>query len=166
MGFFLLTFLLLLIYLQVPYITKTSKKERGIPNLFKSKYLVIALLSSLIVVDFFLSYFGIVHPEAWLKWIHGVSVADTQGLMVRLGATWATFVVLQALALFFWKEQLWWLPLIAGVRLTEISADWFYLVTANNVSTFGKIFLALIPIANIALGIILVLCYLAHSKKK
>ena len=157
---FLFTFTPNLIYLYVLCQTKTFARE---DNVFGSKRLINTLLLALIALDLFLCLMGVVYSGSWLKFIHGVNVTDPQGLMVRLGVVWGTFAFIQMIALARWEKRLYWLPLIAGVRLTESIADWFYLMAANNVSTVGAIVLISIPIANIALGVILILCHRALS---
>lgn len=128
-----------------------------------SKRFINTILLILISLDLFLCLMGVVYPSTWLKFIHGVYVPDPQSLMIRLGIVWGTFALIQMIALARWEKHLYWLPLVAGVRLTESIADWFYLITANNVSIIGTIILIFIPIANIGLGVILILCYKALS---
>jgi hypothetical protein len=78
-------------------------------------------------------------PEIWHKVIHGAPYVDPQALLRRTGAVWASFALFQFIALVKWKEQPHWLMLVAGIRLTEIFADWTYLYFAQNITWVGRL---------------------------
>ena len=117
------------------------------------------LLIFLTLIDIFLIIMGLVFPAVWLKWIHGVYVPDHQGLMIYIGGIWLAFASLQILATILWENHVYWLAVIAGVRWTESCAGWLQLMAANDLSAFGKIFLASVPAANLVFGYILIRCY-------
>ena len=57
----------------------------------------------------------------------------------RTGAVWASFTLFHLIALLKWHRQPYWLPLVAGVRLTEVFSDWVYLSMAESITWFGKV---------------------------
>jgi hypothetical protein len=89
-------------------------------------------------------------PSFWLEQVHGVDYGDPAGLLRRTAALWAAFALLQGIAVFRWRFHPHWLMLVAGVRLTELFADWIYLGFAEDVSTTSSILLALSPVLNLA----------------
>jgi hypothetical protein len=64
---------------------------------------------------------------------------DTEGLLQRTGAVWASFAIWQTLALWQWKKHPHWLMLVAGIRLTEILADWTYVYFAHDITSLGRL---------------------------
>ncbi len=113
------------------------------------------LLAGLAVVDIVLSGTCLFFPDLWFRWFHGAPYVDPQGLLRRMGAVWATFAMLQLIALVRWQRFPHWLALVAGVRLTELFCDWVYLLSCSNITWFGRGALFLSPPANLALGWIL-----------
>ncbi len=105
-----------------------SERNTKIINLILLVFSGFDLVYSLIVFFF---------PEAWFKTIHGVAYADTQGLFQRTGAIWASFTLFQLMAYFKWKQKPYWLALVAGLRLSELVADWTYLYFAHDLSLLG-----------------------------
>ncbi len=94
---------------------------------------VLIALDVLYVVVIFFS------PETWFRIIHGTPLVDPEGLLRRTGAVWAAFAIWQTLALWQWKKHPHWLMLVAGIRLTEILADWTYLYFAHDITALGRI---------------------------
>jgi hypothetical protein len=118
-----------------------------------------ALLIALVALDVVLSVIAIGFPGTWSRVMHGLPYDDPAGLLRRTGAVWAAFVVLQLIALVRWRDQPYWLPLIAGVRFTELFSDWVTIAAAQRVTTLAIVSLALSPLANLVFGSILISTY-------
>lgn len=112
------------------------------------------LLAGLAVLDIVLSGACLFFADLWFKLFHGAPYVDPQALL-RIGAVWATFAILQLIPLVRWQKFPHWLVLIAGVRLTEVVCDWAYLLFCSNVVWFGRVALFLSPPANLAFAWIL-----------
>ncbi len=104
-----------------------------------NKKAVDGLLIVLILLDVIYDIVIFGRPELWFRVIHGTGLMDPQGLLRRTGAVWAAFVLWQTITLFRWKNQRHWLMLVAGIRWTEIFADWTYIYFAQSLTTIGWI---------------------------
>jgi hypothetical protein len=112
------------------------------------KKLITPILVILILLD--VVYVAIIfpHPEFWFKTLHGAPYVDPQGLLFRTGAVWASFALFQFIALIKWRKAPYWLMLVAGIRLTEVFADWVHLYYAQNMTSLGRMSLLAAPIVN------------------
>jgi hypothetical protein len=126
----------------------------------KHRNAVRVLLIFLVVLDIVLSTIAICYPETWFRIFHGVEYVDPQGLLRRTGALWVAFTLFQAVALFRWEKQPYWLAVVAGIRLTELFSDWTYLYFAQNITTYGRIGLLIAPPGNLLFGWYLIRSYL------
>ena len=117
------------------------------------------LLVFLIALDIALSTVAIGFPDRWSAVMHGLPYDDPAGLLRRTGALWVAFVVLQTLALVRWQKQPYWLPLIAGVRFTELFSDWVTIIAAKQMTLAGTLGLLVSPPANLVFGLILISTY-------
>jgi len=97
-----------------------------------SRRTVKLVLLALIILDiiFPVVIFGL-HP-LWPQLFHGMNHDDTLGLLQRLGAGWAAFAVWQIVAYLKWEREPGWLAVVAGIRWTEIWADWVYVYFADH----------------------------------
>lgn len=107
-----------------------------------------ALLVSLILLDASLTIVALFFPAFWIELINGVTLGDPLGLVGRLGGGWAAFFLLQLVALTRWRREPHWLAVVAGVRGTELFADWAFLYFAQSLTWFGKAALFLSPLVN------------------
>ncbi|MGH8057276.1 MAG: hypothetical protein ACREOH_08585 [Candidatus Entotheonellia bacterium] len=110
------------------------------------------LLLFLIALDVVLSILALAFPQVWFRLIHDEPYIDPQGLLRRTGAVWAAFTLLQAMAYAKWRQQPYWLVVVAGVRLTELFSDWTYIYFAQQVTWSGRVGLLIAPPANLAMG--------------
>jgi len=113
----------------------------------------------LILLDVFLSTVAIGFPNFWTQSMHGLPYVDPYGLLRRTGALWVAFTLLQTIALVRWQKQPYWLPLIAGVRFTELFSDWTTIIVAKQMTALGTIGLLIAPPANLLFGLILISTY-------
>ncbi|TMQ13266.1 MAG: hypothetical protein E6J90_28950 [Deltaproteobacteria bacterium] len=117
------------------------------------------VLFLLVVLDVFLSTVAICFPEHWSQTFHAMPYDDPAGLLRRTGSVWVAFTLLQAIALFRWQKQSYWLPLIAGVRFTELFSDWVTIIAAKQMTTLGTAALLISPPGNLLFGLILISTY-------
>jgi hypothetical protein len=117
------------------------------------------LLGFLIALDIGLSVVALGFPNLWFHTMHGMAYDDPAGLLRRTGALWVAFVLFQTLALVRWQRQPYWLPLIAGVRFTELFSDWVTIFAAQHMTVPGTLGLAISPLANLIFGLILLSTY-------
>ena len=132
----------------------------------KFKIGVNLLLVFLVVLDIVLSTVCLFFPETWFQLLHNARYVDPQGLLRRTGAVWAGFTLFQLIALLRWQRQPYWLPLVAGIRLTEVFSDWVYLYVAASFTWFGKMGLFIAPPGNVLFAWILITAYLRMTKDK
>jgi hypothetical protein len=118
-----------------------------------------ALLIGLVLLDTVLSTIAILFPELWTHIFHALPYDDSAGLLRRTGALWVAYMLLQLIALVRWRNQPYWLALVAGVRLTELFSDWATIVAAKQMTTLGTLALAFSPPANLLFGLILISTY-------
>ena len=89
-------------------------------------------LLALIVLDIVFPVIIFGFPGLWNRLFHGGAGADDPiGLLHRLGAGWAAFALWQIVAYIKWEREPGWLAVVAGIRWTEIWADWVYLYYAH-----------------------------------
>jgi len=117
------------------------------------------LLAFLVLLDLVLSTVCLFFPETWFRVFHNAPYVDPQALLRRTGAVWAAFTLFQFIALLRWRSQPYWLPLVAGIRLTEVFSDWVYLYMADSVTWLGRAGLLASPPANILFAWILIKSY-------
>jgi len=117
------------------------------------------LLLALVLLDIYLSAFTLFFPEAWFGAFHNAPYVDPQGLLRRTGAVWAAFTLFQFVALLRWRCQPYWLPLVAGIRLTEVFSDWVYVYFADSVTSYGLRNLLPAPLANALIAWYLIKSY-------
>jgi len=110
------------------------------------------LLVVLILLDVVYDLVIFPFPGTWFQVIHGTPYVDPEGLLRRTAAVWAAFVLWQTVALLKWKKAPHWLMLVAGIRLTEIFADWTYVYFAHDITAFGRLALLAAGPINIFCG--------------
>jgi hypothetical protein len=138
----------------------TAKPEPDRKRVFRlNRAQVNVLLVALVVLDVVLSTTALWFPGHWSQTFHGLPYVDPAGLLRRTGAVWVAFTLLQAIAVFRWQNQPYWLPLIAGVRLTELFSDWVTIAAAQQMTTLGTLGLVISPPANLLFGLILISTY-------
>ena len=126
-------------------------------NLFRIATSILLLF--LVLLDLVLSTTCLFFPAAWFRVFHHAPYVDPQGLLRRTGAVWAAFTLLQLIALVRWRSRPYWLPLVAGVRLTEVFSDWVYLYACSSITWFGRAGLLISPPANFLFALFLLASY-------
>ena len=126
----------------------------------KRTRLINTLLIVLTLWDLLLVVVALALPDIWFQIFHGIPYidengipADRVGLLRRTGAVWLAFTLFQLLAYLRWQKQLYWLPLVAGIRLTETFSDWTYIIFSHGDLTWTGFFgLLVAPPINWLLG--------------
>ena len=99
--------------------------------------LVDVVLWALVIFDLLVAVGAFLLPQLWFRILHDAEFVDPQGLLRRTGAIWVAFSVVQILALPRWRRAAHWLLLVTGIRLSEMFADWTWLVFAESITPFG-----------------------------
>lgn len=138
----------------------TAKPDPGRKRTFHlNRAQVNVFFIGLVVLDLVLSTIAIGFPEYWSKAMHGLPYNDPAGLLRRTGAVWVAFTLLQAIALFRWQTQPYWLALVAGVRFTELFSDWVTILAAKQMTILGTAGLLISPPSNLIFSLILIATY-------
>lgn len=97
------------------------------------------LLVVLILLD--LVYISVIfpRPDMWSHFMHGAAYVDPEGLLRRIGAVWASFALFHFIALIKWRQHPHWLMIVAGMRFSEIFADWTYVYYAHDMTHLGRL---------------------------
>jgi hypothetical protein len=126
----------------------------------KRKFIINAILLGFAILDLAYAVAGLLFPEIWSKTIHGIEAIDLQGLLQRTAAIWAAFAVLQFIAFLKWQSKAYWLAMIAGLRFSELFADWTYLYFAQDLTWLGHAGLFISTPTNMAICWFLLKSYL------
>ncbi|GIV60543.1 hypothetical protein GQ464_007745 [Rhodocaloribacter litoris] len=118
------------------------------------------LLYGFVVLDLVYAVTCFFFPEVWFQTLHGADYVDPQGLLRRTGALWAAFALFQLVAALRWSSAPYWLAVVAGMRLSELFADWTYLYFAGSVTGLGRLGLLLSTPFNLLVCLYLLGSYL------
>jgi hypothetical protein len=124
------------------------------------------LLIARVVLDSVLLTLCLFFPALWFRLFHNAAYVDPEGLLRRTGAVWAALALFQLVALVRWRNQPYWLTVVAGIRLTEVFSDWTYLFFSNSVTRFGQIALFSAPLGNVVFAWFLIRSFHAAEKKR
>jgi hypothetical protein len=97
------------------------------------------VLSGLFIFDVILTSWVFFAPDLWFRVFHGVPYNDPEGFLRRCGANWAAFALFQGIARLRWKQNVAWIAVVAGVRLSDIFTDWTYLYFAADMTPLGTL---------------------------
>ena len=142
------------------FLAKPAPTDEAQPRIFHlNRAQVNFFLFALVLLDIGLFTMAIFFPERWSETFHGMPYVDPAGLLRRTGGLWVAFTILQAIALFRWQKQPYWLTLIAGVRFTELFSDWITIAVAERMTLMGTLGLLVSPPSNLIFGLILISTY-------
>lgn len=113
--------------------------------------LVDVILIALVLFDLLVAVGALLLPHLWYRILHDAEYVDPQGLLRRSGAIWVAFSVVQIAALPRWRAASHWLLLVTGIRLSEMFADWTYLIFAQSMTPFGTAALLVTLPANLVI---------------
>jgi small-conductance mechanosensitive channel len=149
------------------FLVQTTSREGKVPNrefFLNDNYINLAIII-LLLTDIILTISGYFFPELWFSIFHGTSYNDPEGFLRRCAGNWLMFGVLQAIALWCWKTEPYWLAVVAGARLSDILTDWNYLLFCNNVTPIGWAGLFLAGPINLMFGIYFLKAYSNRNSK-
>lgn len=111
------------------------------------------LLIGLFLFDAALVVWVLALPDLWFRAFHGVERVDPQALLTRMGANWAAFALVQGLAAWRWRRWPTWIPVVAGVRLSDIFTDVTCVLACTNATWFAWATLPLMSLLNLLMGV-------------
>lgn len=96
-----------------------------------------ASLAFLTVLDGFLFVWAIFFRDHFSQALYGRSLSDENAYLERTAAIWGTFAIIQGVAFFGWRAFPPLLPVVAGVRFTELFADWVHFARSERMTWLG-----------------------------
>lgn len=117
------------------------------------------LIGALAILDATIAVVAIAFPQLWFTVFHGTLYIDPEGLLRRMGANWAAFAILQAIALAKWERRPELLLLVAGARFGDALTDITYFCFANDLTVFGAVCLLAAGPVNLLAGAYLWRCW-------
>ena len=116
-----------------------------------------ALLEDTVI--FFMAWLA---PDLWFRLFHA-AVAEPMAVafLRRSGGQWAAFALAQALALWRWRREPVWLPIVAGARFSDLFTDISYILAAPPLTALGWCLLTPPPLLNF-IGIVILLLGYRH----
>ena len=96
-------------------------------------------------------------PDLWFRLFHGSAPVGLDiALLRRSAGQWAAFALAQAIALWRWRKNPIWLPIVAGVRFSDLFTDISYILAVPYLTTFGWACLLPPPLLNLV-GVVIML---------
>lgn len=124
------------------------------------KSIILIFLWGALVEDtiiFLMSWFA---PDIWFQLFHHATPASMDvAFLRRSGGQWAAFALAQAIALWRWRKKPVWLPIVAGVRFSDLFTDISYILAVPSLTTFGWCVLIPPPFLNVIGVVIMLLGY-------
>lgn len=118
--------------------------------------LVLLFLWGALIEDSALVVIAWVSPETWFHLFHHFEPASLDVPFLRRSAgQWLAFAVFQAIALWRFRKQPIWLPIVAGLRLSDLFTDLSYLIAVPSLTKLGWVLLVPPPILNLAMALVL-----------
>lgn len=125
-----------------------------------SPSVIYGLLLLLILIDSGLALLVLRSPERWYRWMHAGDQPASGELLSRTGGVWFGFALLQLTVLGTWTFFPEGLVILAGLRLTEVLADWIYLATSTSRTRTLVVALLMSPPVNAAVAFVFYQGYL------
>ena len=136
--------------------------EMQMQGIYRANVVSLVLLS-LLLTDIILTSVGYLLPDLWFSIFHGTAYNDPEGFLRRCAANWLMFGVLQAIALWWWKGEIFWLAMVAGARFGDMLTDWNYLYFSTHSTTIGAIGLLSAGPLNFLAGLYLLKAFKHYS---
>ena len=122
----------------------------------------LAYLWAGLVLDLVISYLAWSDPGQWFWFFHDRAPQGLEIALIRRAAgQWTAFALAQALALIFFRRHPVWLAIMAGIRLSDVFTDLFYMLGAQPLTGHGWLVLAPLPLVNVAGVFLLLRCHAA-----
>lgn len=111
------------------------------------------LLVAYFVLNLVRGFVALVLPGRWYLWMHGRVGHDGTGLLARTGGLWLGMVLVEGLVFYFWGTYPFLLAVFAGLRFSEVLADWVYWGSSRQLTTPGQFVLILLPPVHLLTGL-------------
>jgi len=122
--------------------------------------LVLFFLWGALIEDSALVVIAWVAPAAWFHLFHHAEPASLDVPLLRRSAgQWLAFSVVQAIALWRFRRQPIWLPIVAGLRLSDVFTDLSYLIAVPSTTTVGWVLLVPPPFLNLVVVFVVLAAY-------
>ncbi len=119
--------------------------------------LILVFLWGALVEDSALVLMAWMAPELWFQLFHDQAPTGLDVPFLRRSAgQWLAFALAQAIALWRYKKNPLWLPIVAGVRFSDLFTDVSYIVSVPTLTTLGWWVLVPPPFLNLA-GVLILL---------
>ena len=129
--------------------------------------LVRPTLGLLVIIDIVLGGVAVFFPSVYMRFIHPYAPPDTPVyLLQRAGAVWLGYLVVQAIAFFWYIDIPEWVLVVGILRLIEVPADALYVTVGSGFGSFGRFGLIVAPIFNLIVGWMLVRWYFRSGQLK
>ena len=124
------------------------------------KALILIFLWGALLEDTVIFLIAWLAPEIWFRLFHAAAPeALAVAFLRRSGGQWAAFALAQALALWRWRSEPVWLPIVAGVRFSDLFTDVSYILAAPSLTALGLCLLIPPPVLNFIGVVIMLLGY-------
>ncbi len=121
------------------------------------KALILIFLWGALLEDSIIFVMSWLAPDVWFRLLHHAAPASLDvAFLRRSGGQWAAFALAQAIALWRWRKQPIWLPIVAGVRFSDLFTDISYILAVPSLTTLGWWVLIPPPLLNF-IGVVILL---------
>ena len=121
------------------------------------KALILIFLWGALLEDSIIFLMSWLAPDVWFRLFHHAAPASLDvAFLRRSGGQWAAFALAQAIALWRWRKQPIWLPIVAGVRFSDLFTDISYILAVPSLTTLGWWVLIPPPFLNF-IGVVILL---------
>ncbi len=113
-------------------------------------WMVVDPVIGLLLIAFFVfnltrGFVGLVLPGRWYLWMHGRVGHDGTGLLARTAGIWLGMALVEGIVFYFWGQYPFLLAVFAGLRFSELFADWLYWGSSHQLTVPGQFVLLLLP---------------------
>ena len=121
------------------------------------KALILIFLWGALLEDTIIFVMSWLTPDVWFRLFHDAAPASLDVAFLRRSAgQWAAFALAQGIALWRWRKQPIWLPIVAGVRFSDLFTDLSYMLAVPSLTALGWCVLIPLPLLNF-IGIVILL---------
>jgi hypothetical protein len=121
------------------------------------KALILIFLWGALLEDTIIFLMSWLAPDLWFWLFHNTAPASLDvAFLRRSGGQWAAFALAQAIALSRWRQQPVWLPIVAGVRFSDLFTDVSYILAVPSLTILGWCVLLPPPFLNF-IGVVIML---------
>ena len=131
------------------------------------KALILIFLWGALLEDTVIFLLAWLAPDVWFRLFHAAAPdALAVAFLRRSAGQWAAFALAQALALWRWRREPVWLPIVAGVRFSDLFTDISYILAVPSLTALGWCLLTPPPLLNLIGVVILLLGYRQTSAQR